>query len=144
MKGGVQWVGKPHKLINTAEGKINSYIYPRYAEKKWPIAQKRYATMIARLSDSFEDLIQTLKDLNIDKNTVIIMTSDNGPHDEGGQNPQFSVITGLLTASSRMRGKEGSVFPPSSAGPAAFRQVPQVTTLPSSMTGWRRWLPLAV
>ena len=89
VKGGVQWVGKPHKLINTAEGKINSYIYPRYAEKKWPIAQKRYATMIARLSDSFEDLIQTLKDLNIDKNTVIIMTSDNGPHDEGGQNPQF-------------------------------------------------------
>lgn len=67
VKGGVQWVGKPHKLINTAEGKINSYIYPRYAEKKWPIAQKRYATMIARLSDSFEDLIQTLKDLNIDK-----------------------------------------------------------------------------
>lgn len=89
VKGGVQWVGKPHKLINTAEGKINSYIYPRYAEKKWPIAQKRYATMIARLSDSFEDLIQTLKDLNIDKNTVIIMTSDNGPHDEVGQNPQF-------------------------------------------------------
>jgi arylsulfatase A-like enzyme len=89
VKGGVQWVGKPHKLINTAEGKINSYIYPRYAEKKWPIAQKRYATMIARLSDSFEDLIQTLKDLNIDKNIVIIMTSDNGPHDEGGQNPQF-------------------------------------------------------
>ena len=23
------------------------------------------------------------------RNTVIIMTSDNGPHDEGGQNPQF-------------------------------------------------------
>lgn len=89
VKGGVQWLGKPHKLVNTAEGKINSYIYPRYADKKWPMAQKRYATMIARLSDSFEDLIQTLKDLNIDKNTVIIMTSDNGPHDEGGQNPQF-------------------------------------------------------
>lgn len=89
VKGGVQWIGKPHKLVNTAEGKINSYIYPRYADKKWPMAQKKYATMIARLSDSFEDLIQTLKDLNIDRNTVIIMTSDNGPHDEGGQNPQF-------------------------------------------------------
>ena len=78
VKGGVQWLGKPHKLVNTAEGKINSYIYPRYADKKWPMAQKRYATMIARLSDSFEDLIQTLKDLNIDKNTVIIMTSNIG------------------------------------------------------------------
>lgn len=45
--------------------------------------------MIARLSDSFEDLIQTLKDLNIDRNTLVILTSDNGPHDEGGQDPRF-------------------------------------------------------
>ncbi len=89
LKGGVQWLGKPHQLVNTAQGKINSYIYPRYAEKNWPASEKRYATMIARLSESFEDLTQLLKDLKIDNNTVIIMTSDNGPHDEGGQNPQF-------------------------------------------------------
>lgn len=89
VKGGVQWLGEPHKLVNTAQGKINSYIYPRYAKQQWPMAQKRYATMIARLSDSFEDLVQTLKDLDIDRNTIVILTSDNGPHDEGGQNPQF-------------------------------------------------------
>lgn len=89
VKGGVQWLGQPHKLVNTAQGTINSCIYPRYAEKKWPMASKRYATMIARLSDSFEDLIQTLKDLNIDRNTLVILTSDNGPHDEGGQDPRF-------------------------------------------------------
>lgn len=89
LKGGVQWLGNPHRLINTAEGKINSYIEPRYAQKKWPASQKRYATMIARLSDSFEDLVQTLRDLKIDDKTIIILTSDNGPHDEGGQNPQF-------------------------------------------------------
>lgn len=89
LKGGVQWLGKPHQLINTAKGQIDSYIYPQYADKKWPMSAKRYATMVARLSDSLEDLVQTLKDLDIDKNTVIIFTSDNGPHDEGGQKPQF-------------------------------------------------------
>lgn len=89
VKGGVQWLGRPHRLVNTAEGEIDSYIDPRYADKKWPMSARRYATMVARLSDSFEDLVQTLKDLRIDNETIIILTSDNGPHNEGGQNPQF-------------------------------------------------------
>lgn len=89
LKGGVQWLGEPHRLINTAQGTINSWIYPRYAGKDWPMAEKRYATMVARVDDGVGDLLQLLKDLGIDKNTVVVFTSDNGPHDEGGQNPQF-------------------------------------------------------
>lgn len=89
LRGGMQWLGEPHRLINTAQGKINSWIYPRYAKKDWPMAEKRYATMVARVDDGIGDLVQLLKDLGIDRNTVIVFTSDNGPHDEGGQNPQF-------------------------------------------------------
>ena len=95
--GGMQWLGTPHHMITSATGSIDSFFYPEYAsatydhdsnsatpEIAWPAAAKRHATMIRRLDDSVADLIQTLKDLHIDNDTLVVFTSDNGPHNEGG------------------------------------------------------------
>lgn len=100
LKGGVQWLGKPGRMINTATGKWDSYIHPQYrnnaawkayADKrfggnaKWAITSaQRHATMITRVDEAMGDLLQLLKDLRIDKNTFVVFTSDNGPHDEPG------------------------------------------------------------
>ena len=35
--------------------------------------------MIRRVDDVLKDMIQLLKDLGIDDNTMIVFTSDNGP-----------------------------------------------------------------
>ena len=40
--------------------------------------------MIRRVDDAVADLIRLLKDLKIDDNTMIVFSSDNGPHNEGG------------------------------------------------------------
>ena len=37
-----------------------------------------------------------LKELGLDKNTIVIFTSDNGPHREGGANPDYFKSYGPL------------------------------------------------
>lgn len=83
LKGGVQWIGKPGNMINTADdGPIDSWIHPDYANQTWTEVEKRFATMVRRIDTTMGDLIQTLKDLNIDQDTLVVFTSDNGPHEE--------------------------------------------------------------
>lgn len=95
LKGGMQWLGKPGQMINTASGKIDSWYHPDYAnatwdhdnnpataEVPWPDVYKRYATAVRRIDDAVGDLSQLLKDLQIDSNTLVVFTSDNGPSQE--------------------------------------------------------------
>ena len=35
VKGGMQWLGKPGQMINTASGKIDSWVHPDYANATW-------------------------------------------------------------------------------------------------------------
>lgn len=91
VSAGVQWTGTPGAMINTASGTINSFIHPDYAaETTWPEYAKRYATMVRRIDDAVADLIQTLKDLSIDENTMIVFTSDNGPANEAGSGGSYT------------------------------------------------------
>lgn len=90
LTGGVQWtsVTSPTPWVNTASGSRNAFIHPDYATKDWTNSEKKYATMVRRVDNAVADLIQLLKDLNIDDETLIVFTSDNGAHKEGGHDPQ--------------------------------------------------------
>jgi arylsulfatase A-like enzyme len=46
-----------------------------------------YAAMVSRLDKSVQKILDILKEKNIDQNTIIIFTSDNGVHDRAGYNP---------------------------------------------------------
>jgi arylsulfatase A-like enzyme len=80
--GGLQWTGTPGAMINTATGTIDSFIHPDYASQSWTTNEKRFATMVRRIDDCVGDLLQTLDDLGIDDDTLVVFTSDNGPHHE--------------------------------------------------------------
>jgi arylsulfatase A-like enzyme len=60
-----------------------------YAKTDWPEIQKSTAAMISRLDRDVGRLMAMLKRLGIDRNTVVFFTSDNGPHREGGNDPEF-------------------------------------------------------
>ena len=45
--------------------------------------------MITRLDAYVGQLLDKLKELKIDESTVVFFTSDNGPHKEGGVDPEF-------------------------------------------------------
>ncbi|MDA7911926.1 arylsulfatase [bacterium] len=82
LNGGVRWIGEPGRMINTASGTIDSYRHPDYVGKGWSDVQERFATMVRRIDDCVGDILVTLNDLNISKNTLVVFTSDNGPHDK--------------------------------------------------------------
>ena len=120
-KGGLQWKqwqedGKSYAAANTATAKTaaaagvnvkdfapNTYIYEDNRNFSKPVA-RHHSTMIRRVDDVVADLIWTLRDLGIDGNTMIVFTSDNGPHNEQGsgnyksgqQDPVFFQSYGIL------------------------------------------------
>ncbi|GGF46206.1 sulfatase-like hydrolase/transferase [Echinicola rosea] len=95
LNGGIQWLGNAGKMINTASGEVDSFVYPEFAnatydhdkneatpEVAWPDTYKRYATVNRRIDDQVGDLMQLLEDLEISENTLVVFTSDNGPSRE--------------------------------------------------------------
>ncbi len=95
LNGGLQWLGQPGHMINTASGVVDSWTHPDYANATydddnnpltppipWPDVYKRYATDTRRIDDAVGDIMQLLTDLKIEKNTLIVFASDNGPSKE--------------------------------------------------------------
>jgi arylsulfatase A len=60
-----------------------------YAGKNWPSDMKKFAAMITRMDMHIGELMELIRQLGIDRNTLVIFSSDNGPHEEGGGNPIF-------------------------------------------------------
>lgn len=58
-----------------------------YASQALPHAT--FAAMVTRLDEYVGQVMLKLKELNLDKNTLIVFTSDNGTHNEGGADPTF-------------------------------------------------------
>jgi arylsulfatase A-like enzyme len=75
--------------------------YGIYASKDWPNAQKGLAAMITLMDSDIGRIRQKLEELGIDKNTLIIFTSDNGPHAEGENNPKYFNSSGGLRGQKR-------------------------------------------
>lgn len=60
-----------------------------YAQNNWPQNEKNFAAMVTLLDESVGAILDKLKELGIEHNTLVIFTSDNGPHREGGHDPHF-------------------------------------------------------
>jgi arylsulfatase A-like enzyme len=58
--------------------------YGDFADKDWKDNEKGFARMIQRIDESVGKIMDKLTELGIAENTLIIFSSDNGPHDEGG------------------------------------------------------------
>lgn len=104
--GGMQWIGEPGHMINTASGEVDSWVHPDYAnatwdhdqdsataEVPWPETYKRFATVNRRIDDAIGDVRQLLRDLNMEENTMVIFTSDNGPSRESYLPDEYAKFT---------------------------------------------------
>ncbi len=67
-----------------------------YANKDWPDPQKGHAAMITRMDRDIGRLLALLKTLGVDEKTLVFFSSDNGPHQEGGADPDFFDSNGPL------------------------------------------------
>jgi arylsulfatase A-like enzyme len=67
-----------------------------YTDRPWPQPQKNHAAMITRLDRDVGAVLQRIKDLGLDDDTIVFFSSDNGPHKEGGAKPEFFQSSGSL------------------------------------------------
>lgn len=67
-----------------------------YASLDWPAPQKAHAAMVTRLDRDVGQLLDVLEETGQAENTVVFFTSDNGPHREGGNDPDFNDSNGPL------------------------------------------------
>jgi uncharacterized sulfatase len=81
------------------EGRMQGMEVPdlgQYATTDWPPQQKAHAAMISRLDRDVGQLLNLLKKLGLDEKTLVLFSSDNGPHQEGGNDPHFNDSNGKL------------------------------------------------
>lgn len=135
LKGGMQWIGKDGELTNTSSGQVDSYIEPQYARKEWPDSEKRFASMMMRIDNSVGDILKLLDDLRISGNTMVVFTSDNGAHNEGGHKPEVFRSYGPFDGIKRDLYEGGFTVPAFVRWPAGIPKG-KVTTLPSQFHDW--------
>ncbi len=75
--------------------------YAQYAGKDWPNTEKGFAAMISRMDADVGRLMLLLKRLEIDDQTIVLFTSDNGPHNEGGHDHTYFDSNGPLNGFKR-------------------------------------------
>lgn len=71
----------------------------------------RFAAMITRLDTYVGEILDKLREKGLDRNTLVIFTSDNGPHEEGGADPSFFGRDGALKGLKRSTHEGGIRVP---------------------------------
>lgn len=60
-----------------------------YADRDWPQTEKNFAAMITRMDRDVGRILDRVKQLGLDENTLIVFTSDNGPDQTLSHDPEF-------------------------------------------------------
>lgn len=98
----------PHAELVQPEDSILKHYYSKFnpdstfAGNYWsrynPVTHThaQFAAMITRLDTYVGEVLDKLKEKGLDEYTIVVFTSDNGPHEEGGADPTFFGRDGKL------------------------------------------------
>ncbi|MEV0388387.1 arylsulfatase [Nonomuraea sp. NPDC050643] len=75
-----------------------------YEDRPWSGPNRRHAAQVARLDTDVAALIRALRDAGVAENTLVLFTSDNGPHREKGVTPW------LFNSNGPFRGDKRDVY----------------------------------
>ncbi|MBB3697574.1 sulfatase-like hydrolase/transferase [Flammeovirga yaeyamensis] len=85
-----QYTGTPFLDKKNSDENWNQekrFIHGVYGDQEYPRAA--FATMMTYLDRSVGDIMKKLQDKGLEENTIVMFSSDNGPHIEGGADPYF-------------------------------------------------------
>lgn len=92
-------------------GNRGSWYYRNYGR------HAQFAAMVNRLDAQVGEIMDKLREKGLDDNTLVIFTSDNGPHEEGGADPSWFNRDGLLRGRKRSTYEGGIRIPFIAKGP---------------------------
>lgn len=105
---GVMTYTLPHaELVQPADSLLEGYKRKFFQDKTWGGQEgsrynptihthAQFAAMISRLDAYVGEIVAKLEEKGLADNTIVVFTSDNGPHEEGGADPQFFGRDGKL------------------------------------------------
>lgn len=95
--------------------------YGEYAGKDWPDVEKGFASAMRFVDDQVGEVLSTLKKLGLDENTLVMFSSDNGPHAEGGHSSDFFDSNGAFSGIKRSMTDGGIRVPLVARWPAGIK-----------------------
>lgn len=104
-----------------------------YTARNWPAPDKNFAAMITRMDTGIGRLFDLLRSSGRHENTLVVFTSDNGPHREGGHNPDFFNDNGPL------RGIKRDLYEGGIRVPAIARWPGRIAPKSVSEQVWAHW-----
>lgn len=104
-----------------------------YSNEPWPQAQKNHAAMITYLDNQVGQILAKLAELDIADHTIVFFTSDNGPHREGGADPEF------FTSSGPLRGIKRAMYEGGIRVPMIVRYPGHIAASRVDDTPWAFW-----
>ena len=72
-----------------------------YAIERWPEVEKTFAAAITRMDSDIGRIFDVLRRKGLEENTLVLVSSDNGPHKEGRHDPNFFRSSGPLRGTKR-------------------------------------------
>jgi arylsulfatase A-like enzyme len=104
-----------------------------YSDRDWTHLEKLYAAMITRFDGHVGRIIELLKELGLDQNTVIFLTSDNG--DENS----YYKYTSRFEATGPLRGKKRFLYEGGIRVPMIVRWPGKIEPSRTSDLPWAGW-----
>ena len=86
----------PHANNEAGQEGMEVPAYEPYVDETWPLPQQGLASMISRMDRDIGELLARLDALDLSDDTIVLFTSDNGPHAEGGNDPTYFSSSGSL------------------------------------------------
>lgn len=87
---------KPY-LTASGKSKFKEIPFPgKKVQRATEMPFATYAAMVSQLDRQVGELTNLLEELGLEKNTIVVFTSDNGPHKEGGYDPKVFNSSGGL------------------------------------------------
>jgi arylsulfatase A-like enzyme len=108
-----------------------------FADRDWPIEEKGFARKIHDLDRDVGRLVAKLREHGLAENTLVLFTSDNGPHQEGGHLVDFFDSNGPLRGRKRDLYEGGIRVPLIAWWPG---RVPAGVTT-DHLSGFQDWVP---
>jgi arylsulfatase A-like enzyme len=103
---------------------------PSLGYRSQPTPRAAFAAMVTRMDRDIGALLDLLRERGIDRRTLVMFVSDNGPHQEGGGDPVFFRSTGGLRGIKRDLYEGGIRVPMIASWPG---------TIPASRVSYHEW-----
>lgn len=96
-------LNQPRANPEAGEGGIEVPDTSAFAAKDWPAVEKKFATAVRNVDRQVGQVLDAVDELGLSRNTLVIFTSSNGPHNGGGHDPEF------FDSNAKYRGTQGDI-----------------------------------